>query len=71
MEALRAGMALDRRIGKHFLQAGMGYGGSCFPKDIRALVSTGEEEGVALRVVRSVDEANELQKRHFLDLIRA
>jgi UDPglucose 6-dehydrogenase len=57
------GMGLDNRIGPKFLQAGIGFGGSCFPKDVKALVRTAVECGVPLRVLNSVEEANEAQKR--------
>ncbi len=59
---VRQGIASDPRIGKHFLFPGPGYGGSCFPKDVRALVQTAEEAGVSLQVVKSVQDANERQK---------
>ncbi len=59
---VRQGIASDPRIGKHFLFPGPGYGGSCFPKDVRALIQTAEETGVSLDVVKSVQDANERQK---------
>lgn len=60
--SIQRGLASDSRIGPHFLNAGCGYGGSCFPKDVRALLRMGEMEGQELDVVRGVDDANERQK---------
>jgi UDPglucose 6-dehydrogenase len=62
IEHVRIGIGSDPRIGYHFLYPGAGYGGSCFPKDVSALLRTGEESGVDLKVVRAVHEANERQK---------
>ncbi|MGH7540001.1 MAG: UDP-glucose dehydrogenase family protein, partial [Gemmatimonadota bacterium] len=62
VELVRRGMGSDRRIGPKFLFAGTGYGGSCFPKDVQALIQTGDEHGVDLSVLRAVHEANERQK---------
>jgi UDPglucose 6-dehydrogenase len=62
IEHVRIGIGSDPRIGYHFLYPGAGYGGSCFPKDVSALLRTGEECGVGLKVVRAVHEANEHQK---------
>ncbi|HNT30293.1 MAG TPA: UDP-glucose/GDP-mannose dehydrogenase family protein, partial [bacterium] len=56
------GMGLDERIGPRFLQAGIGYGGSCFPKDIRALIEKGKEVGYHFRIIQEVDAVNEDQK---------
>ncbi|MEJ5301000.1 MAG: UDP-glucose/GDP-mannose dehydrogenase family protein [Thermodesulforhabdaceae bacterium] len=64
------GMGLDARIGKSFLQAGPGYGGSCFPKDTRALLRIAQEYGVALRIVEAVVEINEAQKARMVRKIR-
>lgn len=60
---VRKGIGTDERIGQAFLYAGAGYGGSCFPKDVRALIRTGEELGVDLSILREVHEANERQKK--------
>jgi UDPglucose 6-dehydrogenase len=57
------GMGLDNRIGPRFLQAGVGYGGSCFPKDVRALIGTLEEQGIDASMLKEVDEVNERQKK--------
>jgi UDPglucose 6-dehydrogenase len=60
---VRRGIGHDSRIGFAFLFPGVGYGGSCFPKDVRALVNMAEEHGVAPRMLQAVDEVNESQKR--------
>jgi UDPglucose 6-dehydrogenase len=62
IEHVRVGIGSDPRIGYHFLYPGAGYGGSCFPKDVMALLRTATENGIDLKVVRAVDEANERQK---------
>ena len=62
IEHVRIGIGSDPRIGYHFLYPGAGYGGSCFPKDVTALLRTGEECGVELKVVRAVEDANQRQK---------
>ena len=62
IEQVRHGIGSDPRIGYHFLYAGCGYGGSCFPKDVQALRRTAEENGVPLRVLDAVEAANEAQK---------
>ena len=62
IDAVRLGIGSDRRIGSHFLYAGCGYGGSCFPKDVKALLKTGEESGVQMSVLSAVEAANEHQK---------
>jgi UDPglucose 6-dehydrogenase len=62
IELVRQGIGSDPRIGFHFLYPGVGYGGSCFPKDVQALQRTGQENGLNLRVLNAVEEANEAQK---------
>lgn len=62
IDKIRQGMGADRRIGSAFLYAGSGYGGSCFPKDVRALAKTGEEAGVRMSIIEEVHHANEEQK---------
>ncbi len=62
IEQVRKGIGSDPRIGFHFLYPGTGYGGSCFPKDVTALLRTAQENGMELKVVRAVEEANERQK---------
>lgn len=59
----------DDRIGRHFLFPGIGYGGSCFPKDVKALINTGGEYGSELYVCRAVDEVNTRQKELFWNKI--
>jgi UDPglucose 6-dehydrogenase len=63
IEAIREGIGADPRIGPQFLRAGAGFGGSCFPKDLRALVHSGRERGVRLSIVAAADRANERQQR--------
>jgi UDPglucose 6-dehydrogenase len=62
VEQVRVGIGSDPRIGYHFLYPGAGFGGSCFPKDVAALLRTGAEHGVELKVVRAVEQANDRQK---------
>ena len=60
---VRTGMSLDVRIGKHFLYAGAGYGGSCFPKDVRALVATAQKNDLKLEIAQAVEDVNNRQKK--------
>lgn len=69
IEKVRMGLGTDPRIGPHFLYAGCGYGGSCFPKDVKALISTAADEGHELRVLKAVEEANEFQKHVLVEKI--
>jgi UDPglucose 6-dehydrogenase len=62
IEQVRRGIGSDPRIGTHFLYAGTGYGGSCFPKDVKALIRSGRDQGLDLGVLRAVESANERQK---------
>ncbi|WP_439536810.1 UDP-glucose dehydrogenase family protein [Methyloversatilis sp.] len=71
IEMVRQGIGSDPRIGYHFLYAGCGYGGSCFPKDVKALIRTARDEGQALRVLQAVEDANDAQKRVLVDKIVA
>lgn len=59
---VRKGIGTDSRIGSKFLYPGCGYGGSCFPKDVKALIKTAERKGYAMRVLNAVEEVNEYQK---------
>ena len=67
IEDVSYGMGTDKRIGNKFLNAGCGYGGSCFPKDVRALIYSGKENGVDLSILRKVDEINTNQKMILID----
>lgn len=71
IESVRKGIGSDPRIGTHFLYPGTGYGGSCFPKDVKALIATGRENGVRLGVLQAVEDANERQKHVLVDKIVA
>ena len=62
VDNVRKGMGADSRIGNRFLYAGCGYGGSCFPKDVKALLHTGVENGYHMRVIEAVEAVNEEQK---------
>ncbi|MBN8476131.1 UDP-glucose/GDP-mannose dehydrogenase family protein [Sulfuritalea sp.] len=62
IELVRKGIGSDPRIGFHFLYPGVGYGGSCFPKDVQALIRTASESGQNLKVLQAVEDANETQK---------
>ncbi len=70
VENVRKGMITDVRIGKHFLYPGVGYGGSCFPKDVQALMATGRAAGVPMGVVTAAEEANFRQKRHLVGRVQ-
>ncbi|MDQ2779759.1 MAG: UDP-glucose/GDP-mannose dehydrogenase family protein [Pseudomonadota bacterium] len=71
IEMVRKGIGSDPRIGTHFLYPGTGYGGSCFPKDVKALIHTGTENGVELELLRAVESVNERQKHALVDKIVA
>jgi UDPglucose 6-dehydrogenase len=71
IEQVRRGIGSDRRIGYSFLYAGIGYGGSCFPKDVQALVRTGAANGHTLRVLEAVEAVNESQKNVLVNKIIA
>jgi len=71
IEEVRQGIGADPRIGYHFLYAGAGYGGSCFPKDVAALQRTARETGMALRLLGAVSSVNDAQKHVLGDKIRA
>ena len=64
---VRKGIGSDSRIGAKFLYPGCGYGGSCFPKDVKALVKTAEQNGYEMRVLKAVEEVNDKQKRVLFD----
>ncbi len=70
VDHIRAGIGADNRIGKHFLYAGIGFGGSCFPKDIHALRHTAEEHSYDFRILRAVTQVNERQRGIPAELVR-
>ncbi len=70
VQTVAKGMGLDQRIGSKFLHCGPGYGGSCFPKDTRALLTIAENNGVDLGIVRSAVKANEGQKAHMVERMK-
>ena len=67
----RQGISSDRRIGKHFLYPGPGYGGSCFPKDVKALMYTASEHDMRLRIIEACEEVNDEQKTYILKKMKA
>src|SRR5262249_12719604 len=69
-DMIRKGLASDSRIGPAFLFPGVGYGGSCFPKDIKALIDTGKQHNYAMRILQAVDDVNQNQAAHFVEKIR-
>ncbi len=71
IEQVRRGIGSDPRIGYHFIYAGAGYGGSCFPKDVKALIRCAHDQGMELRVLSAVDATNERQKRVLVDKVIA
>lgn len=71
IEKVRLGIGSDPRIGYHFIYPGVGYGGSCFPKDVRALISTAREHGIDPLVMEAVNDRNNQQKTLLFDKIRA
>jgi len=70
IELVAKGMGLDPRIGSRFLQAGLGYGGSCFPKDVRALIWMGEDLGVKFNLLKEVDRINKERIKVFVEKIK-
>lgn len=70
VELVAKGMGLDARIGEQFLRAGLGYGGSCFPKDVRALIKIGEDLGADLKMLKEVDHVNTARIKVFVDKIK-
>jgi UDPglucose 6-dehydrogenase len=63
VQEVARGVGLDNRIGRKFLHAGPGFGGSCFPKDARALIKTAQDHNVSMRIVEAVIAANDIRKR--------
>ncbi|WP_173401257.1 UDP-glucose dehydrogenase family protein [Halalkalibacter akibai] len=70
VEKVAEGMGYDHRIGKAFLQAGIGYGGSCFPKDTQALLKIGEKAGYSLKIVPAVESVNKEQRLRLINKLR-
>lgn len=71
IDEVARGIGLDRRIGSQFLRPGLGYGGSCFPKDIKAFCALSEQFGAELTLLREVERLNERQRNHFLRKVRS
>ena len=71
VDHVRRGIGTDARIGKKFLYPGCGYGGSCFPKDVKALIKTAEKNGYEMRVLKAVEEVNQRQKSILFHKLRA
>ncbi|MCK5655784.1 MAG: UDP-glucose/GDP-mannose dehydrogenase family protein, partial [Candidatus Aureabacteria bacterium] len=69
VEEVAVGMGLDKRIGKAFLKAGIGYGGSCFPKDVSAFIKIAEDLGYDFSLIKEVEKINQLQKELFVKKI--
>jgi UDPglucose 6-dehydrogenase len=69
IEHVRQGIGSDARIGYHFLYAGCGYGGACFPKDVSALQQTAHDAGMQLKIIEAVNQVNEAQKQRLLEKI--
>jgi UDPglucose 6-dehydrogenase len=70
MSAIRQGIGSDSRIGLHFIYPGVGYGGSCFPKDVKALTKTAREAGLNLSILEAVEGVNKSQRQFFVEKIR-
>jgi len=69
VDRVRKGIGTDDRIGSRFLFSGVGYGGSCFPKDVKAIVKTAAEHGYPFRILQAVEEVNESQKRLLFEMV--
>jgi len=69
IEEVRRGIGTDKRIGPAFLYAGVGYGGSCFPKDVKALIQSAKNKGKSLSILQAVEDVNKNQKYSFLEKI--
>ena len=71
VDQVRRGIGYDRRIGHHFLFPGVGYGGSCFPKDVKAVIHTAREHGIEFPLLNAVEDVNEAQKHRLVDKVTA
>jgi len=69
VDHVRRGISYDRRIGHHFLFPGVGYGGSCFPKDVKAVIHTAHEHGMEFPLLNAVEDVNEAQKRRLVEKV--
>ncbi|MBM3207216.1 MAG: UDP-glucose/GDP-mannose dehydrogenase family protein [Chlamydiae bacterium] len=69
IDEVKIGIGSDKRIGPYFLNAGIGYGGSCFPKDIKALQAQAKSAGIELSILKAVDQVNKTQKDHIINII--
>ncbi len=69
VDYVRRGIGYDRRIGHHFLFPGVGYGGSCFPKDVQAVIHTAHENGMMFPLLNAVEEVNDAQKRRLVEKV--
>ena len=70
VELVAEGIGMDKRISRHFLNAGLGYGGSCFPKDVKAFINISRTLGIPFTLLEEVEHINDTQHTHFLDQIR-
>jgi len=70
IESIRKGIGADKRIGKEFLYPGCGYGGSCFPKDVKALISTAKKISVETSLLKSVHQVNDAQKQYLVEKVK-
>lgn len=71
IENVRLGIGSDERIGYHFIYPGVGYGGSCFPKDVKALAATARTNGFPAKIIEAVEDVNEAQKHVLVDKVKA
>ncbi|SKA01654.1 UDP-glucose dehydrogenase family protein [Sediminibacterium ginsengisoli] len=71
VDMVRRGIGSDERIGKRFLFPGIGYGGSCFPKDVQALIRSSEEASYDFKILKAVEDVNAIQKKHLIPKISA
>jgi len=71
VEEVALGMGLDKRISYQFLNAGLGYGGSCFPKDVKAFIKIAQDLGIETKLLETIEEINQQQRKIFIEKIRA
>ncbi|MCX8178863.1 MAG: UDP-glucose/GDP-mannose dehydrogenase family protein [Candidatus Aenigmarchaeota archaeon] len=70
IKKVKDGIGTDKRIGSHFLEAGVGWGGSCFPKDVKALIKMGEEKNIEMKIAKAVYDVNERQKKLIVEKMK-